>query len=145
LSSDSTEALWKRFVQALEIQDESVAMNDSRPMRYESRTVKSGPLLQTLFQQTPARTWLGSSQRRRSGAPSIRCLSVERCANTARSLIVQIEHSAWEREGIANPYDFRIRRELPAAAPLLGEHSGEILKTWATRPKSELMESGSAT
>jgi len=146
-----TEALWKRFVQALEIQDDI-----GRDERFQTNTLRIKkreilvPLLQTLFQQTPAGTWLGKLAE--AGIPAAPIHTVSEAVNdaqtSARGLIVQIEHPAIGTEkSIANPIRFSntpVMYRLPP--PLLGEHTGEILKNLGyTTEEVEFMAGGSAT
>ena len=146
-----TEALWKRFVQALEIQD-----GIGRDVRFQTNTLRIKnreilvPLLQTLFQQTPARTWLGKLAE--AGIPAAPIHTVSEAVNdaqtSARGLIVQIEHPAiGTAKSIANPIRFSntpVMYRLPP--PLLGEHTGEILKNLGyTAEEVEFMAGGSAT
>jgi len=129
-----TEALWKRFVQALEIQDD-IGRDErfqTNELRIKHREILV-PLLQTLFQQTPARTWLGRLAEADIPAALIHTVSeaVNDAQTRARSLIVQIEHLGMgAAKSIANPIRFSntpVSYRLPP--PLLGEHNGEILQS----------------
>ena len=127
-----TEALWKRFVQALEIQDDI-----GRDERFQTNALRIKnretlvPLLQNLFRQTPAGTWLGKFAE--ADIPTSLINTVPEAFNDAqtraRGLIVQIEHPAMgAAKSIANPIRFSntpVSYRLPP--PLLGEHTGEIL------------------
>jgi len=129
-----TEALWKRFVQTLEIQDDI-----GRDERFQTNALRTKnreilvPLLQNLFQQSPALTWL----EKLAGAdiPAAPINTVSEALNNeqtrARSLIVQIEHPAMgTAKSIANPIRFSnapVSYRLPP--PLLGEHTREILES----------------
>jgi crotonobetainyl-CoA:carnitine CoA-transferase CaiB-like acyl-CoA transferase len=127
-----TEALWKRFVQVLEIQDDI-----GRDERFQTNALRITnreilvPLLQNLFQQTPSRTWLGKLAEADIPAAPINTVSeaVNDAQTHARGLIVQIEHPAvGSAKSIANPIRFSntpVSYRLPP--PLLGEHTVEIL------------------
>src|SRR5467141_724271 len=128
-----TEALWKRFVQALEIQDDI-----GRDERFETNALRIKnreilvPLLQNLFQQTSAGTWLGKFAQVDIPAAPIHTVSeaVNDAQTRARGLIVQIEHPGiGVAKGIANPIRFSntpVSYRLPP--PLLGEHTDKILE-----------------
>jgi len=146
-----TEALWKRFVQALEIQDDI-----GRDERFETNALRIKnreilvPLLQNLFQQTPARTWLGKLAEADIPASPINTApeALNDTQTRARGLIVQIEHPAiGAAKSIANPIRFSntpVSYRLPP--PLLGEHTGEILQSLGyTAEEVKSMASGSAT
>jgi formyl-CoA transferase/CoA:oxalate CoA-transferase len=127
-----TEALWKRFVQVLEIQDDI-----GRDERFQTNALRITnreilvPLLQNLFQQTPSRTWLGKLAEADIPAAPINTVSeaVNDAQTHARGLIVQIEHPAvGSAKSIANPIRLSnspVSYRLPP--PLLGEHTVEIL------------------
>lgn len=146
-----TEALWKRFVQALEIQDDI-----GRDQRFQTNSLRIKnreilvPLLQNLFQQTPARTWLGMLAAADIPAAPIHTVSeaVNDAQTGARGLIVQIEHPAiGTAKSIANPIRFSnapVSYRLPP--PLLGEHTVKILESLGyTAQEVKSMASGSAT
>src|SRR5467141_2041829 len=146
-----TEALWKRFVQALEIQDD-IGRDErfqTNALRIKNREILV-PLLQNLFERTPARTWLGKL----AGAdiPAAPINTVPEALNDpqtrARGLIVQIEHAAMgAAKSLANPIRFSetpVNYRLPP--PLLGEHTSEILESLGyTAEEVEFMAGGSAT
>ena len=129
-----TEALWKRFVQALEIQDD-IGRDErfqTNALRIKNREILV-PLLKNLFQQTPAGTWLGKFAE--ADIPAAPINTVPEALNDgqtrARGLIVQIEHPAMgAAKSIASPIRFSetpVSYRLPP--PLLGEHAGEILQS----------------
>jgi len=146
-----TQALWKRFVQVLGVQNE-IGQDErfqSNALRIKNREILV-PLLQTLFQQTSARTWLGKFAEADIPAAPIHTVSeaVNDAQTRARSLIVQIEHPAMgAAKSIANPVRFSntpVSYRLPP--PLLGEHTGEILKNLGYAAEEvKSMESGTAT
>lgn len=129
-----TEALWWRYVRALEIQDD-IGRDErfqTNAMRIENREILV-PLLQNLFQQSPALTWLEKLAEADIPAAPINTVSeaVNDEQTRARSLIVQIEHPAMgTAKSIANPIRFSntpVSYRLPP--PLLGEHTREILES----------------
>ena len=129
-----TEALWRRFVQALEIQDDI-----ERDERFQTNALRTKnreilvPLLQNLFQRFPALVWLGKFAEADIPAAPINTVSeaVNNEQTHARSLIVQIEHPALgAAKSIANPIRFSnapVSYRLPP--PLLGEHTRAILES----------------
>jgi crotonobetainyl-CoA:carnitine CoA-transferase CaiB-like acyl-CoA transferase len=146
-----TEALWKRFVQVLEIQDDI-----GRDERFQTNALRITnreilvPLLQNLFQQTPSRTWLGKLAEADIPAAPINTVSeaVNDAQTHARGLIVQIEHPAvGSAKSIANPIRFSntpVSYRLPP--PLLGEHTVEILHSLGyTAEEAKSMAAESAT
>jgi formyl-CoA transferase/CoA:oxalate CoA-transferase len=146
-----TEALWKRFVQVLEIQDDI-----GRDERFQTNALRITnreilvPLLQNLFQQTPSRTWLGKLAEADIPAAPINTVSeaVNDAQTHARGLIVQIEHPAvGTAKSIANPIRFSntpVSYRLPP--PLLGEHTVEILHSLGyTAEEAKSMAAESAT
>jgi glutaryl-CoA transferase len=146
-----TEALWRRFVQALEIQgdigrDERFQTN---ALRIKNREILV-PLLQNLFQQTPAGTWLGKFAEADIPAALINTVpeALNDAQTRARSLIVQIEHPAMgAAKSIASPIRFSntpMSYRLPP--PLLGEHTSAILQSLGyTAEEVKSIASGSAT
>jgi crotonobetainyl-CoA:carnitine CoA-transferase CaiB-like acyl-CoA transferase len=146
-----TEALWKRFVQVLEIQD-----NIGRDERFQTNALRIAnreilvPLLQDLFRQSPARAWLGKFADADIPAAPINTVSeaVNDAQTRARGLIVQMEHpSMGAAKSIANPIRFSetpVSYRLPP--PLLGEHTGEILESLGyTAEEVKSMAANSAT
>ena len=146
-----TEALWKRFVQALEIQD-AIGRDErfqTNALRIKNREILV-PLLQNLFQQTPARTWLEKFAEADIPAAPINTVSesVNDAQTGARGLIVQIEHPAiGTAKSIANPVRFSttpVSYRWPP--PLLGEHTDKILGSLGyTAEEVKSMASGSAS
>ncbi len=129
-----TDALWKRFVQAMNIQDE--IGRDQRfttnALRIKNREILV-PLLQNVFRQGPAATWLKKFAEADIPAGPINTVAEaigDRQA-IARGLIVQLEHPAiGTARSIANPIRFSntpVSYRLPP--PLLGEHTSEILQS----------------
>jgi crotonobetainyl-CoA:carnitine CoA-transferase CaiB-like acyl-CoA transferase len=145
-----TEALWKRFVQALEIQDD-IGRDErfqTNALRIKNREILV-PLLQNLFQQSPALTWL--EKLAEADIPAAPINTVSEALNYeqthARSLIVQIEHPAQgTAKSIANPIRFSnapVSYRLPP--PLLGEHTREILESLGyTAEEAKSMAAGPA-
>jgi glutaryl-CoA transferase len=129
-----TDALWKRFVQVVNIQDG--IGNDERfttnARRIENRETLL-PLLQNIFQRQPAATWL--EQFAAADIPAGPINTVAEALNDeqtrARGLIVQLDHPALgTAQSIANPIRFSntpVSYRLPP--PLLGEHTGEVLQS----------------
>jgi crotonobetainyl-CoA:carnitine CoA-transferase CaiB-like acyl-CoA transferase len=146
-----TEALWKRFVQVLEIQDD-IGRDErfqTNALRIENRGILV-PRLQDLFRQSPARTWLGKFAEADIPAAPINTVSeaVNDAQTRARGLIVQIEHpSMGAAKSIANPIRFSstpVSYRLPP--PLLGEHTSQILESLGYRAEEvKSMAGGSAT
>ena len=146
-----TEALWKRFVQALKIQDD-IGRDErfqTNALRIKNREILV-PLLQNLFQQFPALTWLEKLAVADIPATPIKTVSeaVNDEQTRARSLIVQIEHPALgTAKSIANPIRFSnapVSYRLPP--PLLGEHTREILESLGyTVAEAKSMTGGSTT
>jgi crotonobetainyl-CoA:carnitine CoA-transferase CaiB-like acyl-CoA transferase len=146
-----TEALWKRFVQALEIHDD-IGRDErfqTNALRIKNREILV-PLLQTLFQQTSARTWLGKLAAADIPAAPINTVpeALNDAQTRARGLIVQIEHPALgAAKSVANPIRFSetpVNYRLPP--PLLGEHTAELLESLgytAEEAKSMAAESAS--
>ena len=129
-----TDALWQRFVQMLGIQDE-IGRDErfrTNALRIKNREILV-PLLQNLFQQGPAQSWLGKLAEADIPAAPIQTVSeaVNDAQTRARGLIVSIEHPAMgSAKSIANPIRFSntpVSYRFPP--PLLGEHTGEILKS----------------
>jgi crotonobetainyl-CoA:carnitine CoA-transferase CaiB-like acyl-CoA transferase len=128
-----TDALWKKFMRVMSIQDD--VGNDERfatnSLRIKNREFLV-PLLQRLFQQNPAATWLEKFAAAEIPAGPINTVAeaIEDRQTRARGLIVQLEHPAiGTAKSIANPIRFSntpVSYRLPP--PLLGEHTGEILR-----------------
>jgi len=128
-----TEALWKKFVRLMGIengigQDENFRTN---ALRTKNRA-KLIPLLQKLFDGHAASAWL--EQFSAAGIPAAPINTVEEAVNDAqtraRNMIVQLEHPALGvARSIGNPIKFSatpVTYRLPP--PLLGEHTNEVLR-----------------
>jgi formyl-CoA transferase len=127
-----TEPLWRKFVQALNV--ESTLGADQRFVNNTLRTANRTGLiaaLQAQFAREPGSAWLEKLVR--AGVPCAPINSVPDALNDAqtlaRGLIVQIEHpSLGHTRSIANPIRFSdtpVTYRLPP--PLLGEHTTQIL------------------
>jgi crotonobetainyl-CoA:carnitine CoA-transferase CaiB-like acyl-CoA transferase len=129
-----TEALWSRFVRMPGVPEEY-----GRDERFKTNALRIRnrgiliPMLQNLFRQLPAAAWLEKLVEADIPAAPINTVSeaVNDVQTRARGLIVQIEHPAMgNAKSIANPIRFSntpVSYRLPP--PLLGEHTGEILKS----------------
>jgi crotonobetainyl-CoA:carnitine CoA-transferase CaiB-like acyl-CoA transferase len=132
-----TEAIWRRFCQALGIEqtlarDPRFADNRNRIANRESLI----PALQELFLRAPAEEWLAKF--RRANVPAGPIYAVDEAVNSpqaqARHVVVEIEHPTISRvRSIANPIHMsatpvRYRH----APPLLGEHTDAILSELGT-------------
>jgi crotonobetainyl-CoA:carnitine CoA-transferase CaiB-like acyl-CoA transferase len=146
-----TETLWRRFVQALEIQD-----NIGRDERFQTNVLRIKnreiliPLLQDLFQRDAADIWLARLATADIPAAPINTVSeaMNDAQTRARGLIVQIEHPGMSAaKSIANPVRFSntpVSYRLPP--PLLGEHTGEVLESLGyTEEDMKSMAAESAT
>jgi crotonobetainyl-CoA:carnitine CoA-transferase CaiB-like acyl-CoA transferase len=127
-----TEALWKRLLEMLGIQDD-VGRDErfqTNALRIQNREILV-PLLQKIFLQNRAELWLEKLAKADIPAAPINAVSdaVNDVQTQARGLIVQIEHPATGTvRSIANPIRFSntpVSYRLPP--PLLGEHTGNIL------------------
>ncbi len=144
-----TEALWQRFVQVLGLQDD--LGRDERfqtnALRIKNREILI-PLLQNLFRKSPAQTWLGKLAEADIPAAPINTVSeaVNDAQTRARGSIVQMEHPAMGTvKSIANPIRFSktpVSYRLPP--PLLGEHTGEILRSLGYTAEEVKSMAGSA-
>jgi crotonobetainyl-CoA:carnitine CoA-transferase CaiB-like acyl-CoA transferase len=128
-----TEAIWKKFVRLMGIengigQDEDFRTN---ALRTKNRA-KLIPLLQELFDGHAASAWL--EQFAAAEIPAAPINTVEEAVNDAqtlaRNMIVQLEHPALGMaRSIGNPIKFSetpVSYRLPP--PLLGEHTREVLR-----------------
>jgi formyl-CoA transferase/CoA:oxalate CoA-transferase len=129
-----TEALWKRFVQVMNIQDD-IGRDErfaSNALRIKHREILV-PLLQNIIQQKPAAEWLEKFAQADIPAAPINTVgeALENIQTRGRGLIVQLEHPAFgTAKSIANPIRFSntpVSYRLPP--PLLGEHTCEILES----------------
>jgi len=129
-----TDALWKRFMQVLDV--EEAIGGDHRFETNAERIRARGilvPLLQNIFQKKPAAEWLERFSQAEIPAAPINTVAeaVEDVQTRARNLIVQLEHpSIGTAKSIANPIRFSntpVSYRLPP--PLLGEHTDEILQS----------------
>ncbi len=128
-----TEALWKKFVRAMKLED-GVGQDErfwSNALRTKNRS-ELIPLLQERFGRQPASAWL--DQFASAEIPAAPINSVEEAVNDpqtiARSMIVQLDHPVLGvARGIGNPIKFSetpVSYRLPP--PLLGEHTSQILR-----------------
>jgi crotonobetainyl-CoA:carnitine CoA-transferase CaiB-like acyl-CoA transferase len=128
-----TEALWKKFVRVMGIenglgQDEKFRTN---ALRTKNRT-ELIPLLQKMFDGQGASAWL--DQFSAAQIPTAPINAVEEAVNDAqtlaRNMIVQLEHPALGvARSIGNPIKFSetpVSYRLPP--PLLGEHTSQVLR-----------------
>jgi glutaryl-CoA transferase len=129
-----TDALWKRFVQVLNVQadigkDERFSTN---ALRIQNRQILV-PRLQDIFQKEPAAMWLEKLAAAEIPAGPINTVAeaLDDIQTRARGLIVQLEHpTIGSAKSIANPIRFSntpVSYRLPP--PLLGEHTAEILQS----------------
>jgi len=104
----------------------------SNALRIKNRQILV-PLLQNIFQQEPATTWLDKLAAAEIPAGPINTVpeALDDQQTRARGLIVQLEHpTIGTAKSIANPIRFSstpVSYRLPP--PLLGEHTGEILQS----------------
>ena len=129
-----TDALWKKFAQAMNVQD-SIGKDDrftTNALRIKNREVLV-PWLQNIFKQEPAAKWLEKFAAAEIPAAPINTVAeaIEDRQTYARGLIVQLEHPAiGTAKSIANPIRFSntpVSYRLPP--PLLAEHTREILQS----------------
>jgi len=129
-----TDALWKKFVFVLGVQDE-IGVDErfkTNAERIEHREILV-PRLQAIFGQQPASAWIEKLAAAEIPAAPINTVAeaVDDAQTHARGLIVQLEHPALGvAKSIANPIRFSttpVSYRLPP--PLLGEHTAEILRT----------------
>jgi crotonobetainyl-CoA:carnitine CoA-transferase CaiB-like acyl-CoA transferase len=129
-----TEALWKTFVRTMKL--ESGVGQDERFRTNAGRTENRRelvPVLQKMFDGRVASAWL--EQLAAAQIPAAPINTVEEALSDAqtlaRSMIVQLEHPALGvARSIANPIKFSetpVSYRLPP--PMLGEHTGEILRS----------------
>lgn len=129
-----TDALWKKFVVVMGVQDE--IGNDDRYKTNADRIKNREtllPLLRDTFQRETAASWLENFAAAEIPAAPIHTVSeaVDDVQTRARRLIVQLEHPAiGTAKSIANPIRFSstpVSYRLPP--PLLDEHTAEILRS----------------
>ena len=129
-----TDALWKKFVHVLSVQDEIGA--DRRFTTNADRTKHRAilvPQLQSIFSQKAASAWLEKFAAAEIPAAPINTVAeaVSAAQTHARGMIVWLEHPATgTAKSIANPIRFSaapVSYRLPP--PLLGEHTAEILRS----------------
>ena len=129
-----TEALWKQFVQVMNIQDD-IGKDErftTNALRIKNREILV-PLLQNIFQRESAGTWLKKFVQADIPAGPINTVAeaIDDKQTHARGLIVQLEHPAiGTAKSIANPIRFSntpVSYRLPP--PLLGEHTSTILQS----------------
>ena len=129
-----TEALWKKFLRLMGI--ENSAGQDERFRTNALRTKNRAeliPLLQKMFDGQPANEWL--EQLAAAQVPAAPINTAEDAVNDpqtlARHMIVQLDHPALGvARSIGNPIKFSetpVSYRLPP--PLLGEHTTEILQS----------------
>ncbi len=128
-----TEALWKKFVRVMGIEN-GVGQEErfrTNPLRTKNRA-ELIPLLQKMFDGQAASAWL--EQLAAAQIPAAPINTVEEAVNDAqtlaRNMIVQLEHPALGMaRSIGNPIKFSetpVSYRLPP--PLLGEHTSEVLQ-----------------
>ena len=135
-----TEAIWKRFCRALDMQetltrDPRFANNRLRIENRESLI----PQLQEVFSRKSAEEWL--TRLRDSDVPAGPIYSVDEALKTpqalARAVIVELDHpSMGKARSIRNPIRMSgtpIRYRRPP--PILGEHTNAILSELGTAPE----------
>jgi crotonobetainyl-CoA:carnitine CoA-transferase CaiB-like acyl-CoA transferase len=127
-----TEALWKKFLRVMGIQN-GVGQDErfqTNALRTKNRT-ELVPLLQRLFDGQAASAWLDQLAAAQIPAAPINTVAeaVSDPQTLARNMIVQLEHPALGKtRSIGNPIKFSetpVSYRLPP--PLLGEHTSEIL------------------
>lgn len=145
-----TETLWQRFVQVMNIQaevgrDERFAAN---ALRIKNREILV-PLLQTIFQQKPATSWLEKFAAAEIPAGPINTVAeaLNDQQTRGRGLIVQLEHpTIGTAKSLANPIRFSstpVSYRLPP--PLLGEHSSAVLQSLGYSPEEVRAVSADST
>lgn len=129
-----TDALWKKFILALSVQNE-IGADDrfkTNAERIKNRAILV-PRLQDIFAQKTAASWLEKFAAADIPAAPINTVAeaVSNEQTRARGLIVQLEHPAvGTAKSIANPIRFSqtpVSYRFPP--PMLGEHTAEILRS----------------
>ena len=129
-----TEALWKKFAHVLGLQGEigADARFKTNADRIKHRAILV-PQLQNIFSQQTAEAWLEKFAAAEIPAAPINTVAeaVSAAQTQARGLIVQLEHPAiGTAKSIANPIRLSatpVSYRLPP--PLLGEHTGQVLRS----------------
>jgi crotonobetainyl-CoA:carnitine CoA-transferase CaiB-like acyl-CoA transferase len=146
-----TDALWKCLVKMLGMETDlgRDARFQTNALRIQNRETLI-PLLQKIFQQHPAASWLQKLAQAEIPAAPINTVSsaLDASQTRARNLIVQLEHPAvGTAKSIANPIRLSntpVTYRLPP--PLLGEHTSQILHTLGYSPEDiHAMSAESAT
>lgn len=128
-----TEALWRKFVSIMELEDQLA--RDGRFQTNAARTQNRNvliPMLQKEFDRRSAQEWL--DRLAAAEIPAAPINTVDEALNDAqtyaRGMIVQLEHPALGiARSIGNPIQFSetpVSYRLPP--PLLGEHTLQVLK-----------------
>jgi formyl-CoA transferase/CoA:oxalate CoA-transferase len=129
-----TDALWKKFVLVLGVQDEigKDARFATNAERIKNRAVLV-PWLQSIFAQKTAAVWLEKFAAAEIPVAPINTVAeaVNDAQTRARGLIVQLEHpTIGTAKSMANPIRLSgtpVTYRLPP--PLLGEHTADILRS----------------
>jgi crotonobetainyl-CoA:carnitine CoA-transferase CaiB-like acyl-CoA transferase len=146
-----TDALWKRLVKVMNIEDEAGRDEhfQTNALRIKHREILI-PLLQEIFQQQTAESWLQKLAEADIPAAPINTVAgaLNDAQTRARNLIVQLEHPAiGTAKSIANPVRLSntpISYRLPP--PLLGEHTNAVLQSLGYTPDElRAMTAASAT
>ena len=128
-----TEALWKKFVRMMQMDD-----GVGRDERFQTNALRTKnrdaliPVLQKMFDGKPAGAWLELLAAAEIPAAPINTVeeALSDAQTLARKMIVQIEHPALGlARSIGNPIKFSetpVSYRLPP--PMLGEHTNEILQ-----------------
>lgn len=128
-----TEALWKKFVHMMQMDD-----GVGRDERFQTNALRTKnrdaliPALQKMFDEKPAGAWLELLAAAEIPAAPINTVeeALSDAQTLARKMIVQIEHPALGlARSIGNPIKFSetpVSYRLPP--PMLGEHTNEILQ-----------------
>jgi crotonobetainyl-CoA:carnitine CoA-transferase CaiB-like acyl-CoA transferase len=129
-----TDALWKRLVKMLGMENDvgRDARFQTNALRIQNREILI-PLLQKIFQQQTAASWLQKLAQADIPVAPINTVSgaLDDAQTRARNLIVHLEHpSIGAAKSIANPIRLSstpVTYRLPP--PLLGEHTTQILQS----------------
>jgi crotonobetainyl-CoA:carnitine CoA-transferase CaiB-like acyl-CoA transferase len=146
-----TDALWKRFGQVLNVQDD-VGKDErfsTNALRIQNRGILV-PRLQDIFQREPTASWLEKFAAVEIPAGPINTVAeaLDDLQTRARGLIVQLEHpTIGSAKSIANPIRFSntpVSYRFPP--PLLGEHTTEVLQSLGYSAEAvQLMAADSAS